>query len=105
MDWYVDIPMKFSIGDKIKIHGEQEAWVVCYDNEIPEQLKDKCDFFDSCVTAVPESVLDSSRDYKEQIEEIIKNRIPDVQYYKEEVPLDIIEEHHTHISITLVERI
>lgn len=102
---YVDIDYKFDRGDIVSIVGSDERYVVCYINDISEELKKDCDWFDSSVAVIPESVLDSDKDYKEQIEEILKNRLERINSDGDYADLDIISKYHEHINITLIEKV
>jgi hypothetical protein len=103
--YFVDIPMEFEIGDIVVVAGDPERYVVCYDNVIPDNLKKKCDFMDSCITVVPESILDKNKSYKQQINDILASRIREIQFYRDAEQLDIISKYHEHICITLVEKV
>lgn len=103
---WVDIPIKFEIGEKVRIHGDEtnQAYVVCYDNKVPSEFKGNLDIMDTCITVIPEDKLDKNRGYKEQIDAIISNRIKDLDG-ESTGELDILSLYHEHISTIFIERV
>lgn len=99
-DRYVDIPNDFKVGDVIKLHGYNEEYVVVCESGIPDKLKNLSDYsVDACVTVVSKKIFDSSRSYKDQIEEIFAKRpLPDGE-------LDIISLEHEHMHLSFVEKV
>lgn len=114
-DLYVNIQGVFKVGDVVKIVGRDDRFVVCSSDFIPDNLINNCDFFDSCVTVIPEDVLDAGIDYKEQIDNILSQRIHEIDRGEnadtdnnislEVNSLDTISVYHEHVNITLVEKI
>ena len=85
------------------MHGSNTEYIVISDSKIPDELKDKSEYsVDVCVTVVPKAVLDSSKDYKKQIEDIKEHRIKNVD--NEEDELDILSVEHEHIHLTMTEK-
>lgn len=100
---YVSIPNEFNVGDIVKIDKSNDKYVVIATSEIPEHLIKECDFTDSCITVVPKYVLnDKTKGYKEQIEEIFKNRIKHVK--QNEQCIDKLSTEHIHVNICDVEK-
>lgn len=100
---YIDIPNNIEIGDVVRVHGSNTEYIVISDSKIPDELKDKSEYsVDVCVTVVPKAVLDSSKDYKKQIEDIKEHRIKNVD--NEEDELDILSVEHEHIHLTMTEK-
>lgn len=103
-DNYVDIPNEFKVGDIVKIYNQKEKYVVVSDSTIPEHLKPNCDFIDTSITVVPKSIFNNNtRSYKEQIEDIYRNRIRHIEY--SEPIIDVISREHEHINITILEKV
>lgn len=101
---YVDIPNDFKSGDVVKVHNWQVPYVIIGDSQIPEHLKKDCDWFDSTLEVVPESQFSGTRDtYKEQIDNIISERIHDIE--TDTVLSDKILSHHEHIPIIWIQHI
>lgn len=100
---YVNIPNEFNVGDLVTINKSTDKYVVIATSEIPEHLIKECDFTDSCITVVPKYVLnDKTKGYKEQIEEIFKNRIKHVK--QNEQCIDKLSTEHIHVNICDVEK-
>lgn len=76
---FIDIPMECNIGDVVTICGDEEhkRYVVCSSNIMPDNIKKDCDYYDCCVTVIPEDLLDSesNKSYREQINDILSKRI------------------------------
>ena len=103
-DKYIDIPNDIKIGDTIKLCGNDIEYIVVADSKIPDKLKDRSEYsIDACITAVPKSVLDPSKDYKKQVEDILEHRIKNVDNEHEE--LDIISKEHEHFHLSIVEKV
>ena len=103
-DAYVDIPNEFKLGDIVKIVGSKEKYVVVSDSSMPEHLKPNCNFVDSSITIIPKRCLSSKgKDYVEQINDIYRKRIRDIEYAKPII--DVISREHSHVCITMVERV
>ena len=114
---YIDIPIEYKVGDIVveckgsNNKSDKERFVVCASNILPEHLKQKSDYFDSCVTVIPENVLDmeSNKSYVEQIDAILSKRIQSLDDGESEggnnvTDVDIISMFHEHISIVNVEK-
>lgn len=100
-DKYIDIPNDIKVGDIIKITGDDKEWVTVYESTIPEHLMEHSEYsIDLCITAVPKEVLDDSRSYKEQIDEILEKR-----KNRKSGELDIISKEHEHLHLSIVEKI
>jgi len=101
---YVDIPNEFKMGDIVRVVGQKEKYVVVSDSDMPEHLKPSCDFIDTSITVVPKRIFNSStRSYKDQIEDIYRNRIKHIEY--SEPIIDIISREHQHLKLTVVEKV
>jgi hypothetical protein len=95
-DKYVCIPNNINMGDTIETVYSNDRYIVV--NNLHSLDKFSNDTYkDSSVIAIPESVLDSNRDYKSQIEDIYMNRIKDIENPCAEP--DIIMENYTSIPL------
>ena len=100
---YIDIPNDIHVGDKVRLTGDDSIYIVISDSTIPEELKYKSEFStDICVTVVPEYVFENKSNYKEQIDNIIQNRIEKLQDSNNDT--DILMEEHEHFHVLYLEK-
>lgn len=101
---YVNIPNDLCVGDVIHIHGKKdEEFIIVNDSSIPDKFIGDAEYsIDTSITAIPKYVLDDSKDYKQQIDEILTKRIKDVD--NENDYNDIIATEHEHFHLSVVER-
>jgi hypothetical protein len=105
-DKYVDIPNDFKIGDIVIVCDDEEhkEYVVTAESDLPDTLRDISDYsVDASVTVVPKQYFNNDKSYKEQVEDIIKNRIDNFKSGAKD-DLDIITVYHEHIHVTLLEK-
>lgn len=98
---YVDIPNDIKIGDIVKIYDDSNEYVVVAESNIPDKLKKDAEYnIDSCITVIPKYSLDSNIKYKEQVEELLRNRIKNINTDE----LDIITLEHEHVHLSFVDK-
>jgi hypothetical protein len=105
-DKYVDVPNDFKVGDVVTVCGSQEntEYVVTAESELPEHLRDISDYsVDASVTVVPKQYFKGDKPYKEQVEDIIKEKVANFKNGSID-DMDIITVYHEHIHLTLIEK-
>ena len=78
-DKYVNIPNDIQIGDIIGTIYSEDKFIVINDTEKAQKFKNDLKYEDASVVVIPLGILDNSKDYKQQIEEIYINRINDIE--------------------------
>lgn len=98
---YVNIPNDLCVGDIVYIHDKKdEEFIVVNDSSIPDKFINDAEYnIDASITVVPKYVLDDSKDYKQQIDEILAKRIKDVDNENDYSDIIFIEHEHFHLSV------
>jgi hypothetical protein len=104
-DKYVNIPNDFNVGDIVTICNDitHKRYIVVADSKLPEQLQKSSDYsVDASVMIIPEECLTNDKRYKEQIDNIIKERIEKLNNGEQDI--DVITKEHEHVHVTLLEK-
>jgi anion-transporting ArsA/GET3 family ATPase len=95
---YVHIPNELHIGSVIKtVYGDEELIIVS-NTDAASNIDCKLTYEDSSVVAIPKELLDSTKDYKQQIEKIYIDRINNIE--NPCAKQDIIMENYVTVYLT-----
>lgn len=95
LDSYIELPVNFHMGDKVKLCDTEEVYVVCNGNVPCKNDGTNLDITDTSIMVIPEETFDKGKDYKQQLldedKEDIKNGISKLYSRHEHLPIMNIE--------------
>lgn len=101
-NYFINVPNDLHIGDIISTVDSNDKFIVVSNPITPNKFKDNLSYEDASVVVIPISLLNTDKDYKEQIEKIYTERINNIEnpYAKP----DIIMEYYDTISILNIQK-